>query len=66
MYGGHRYDKLTREELSRTLDEKDEMINNIQAELQGQDKQIKYLKEKTQTLNDEIGELEQELRHERQ
>lgn len=58
MYGGHRYDKLTREELSRTLDEKDEMINNIQAELQGQDKQIKYLKEKTQTLNDEIGELE--------
>jgi hypothetical protein len=43
---GNRHEKLTREELSRALDEKDEVIHKLSAELSGIEKSNVYLKEK--------------------
>lgn len=49
---GQRYERLTREELSRALDEKDQAIQAQASELKGLQAQFAYLKEKNHDLND--------------
>lgn len=56
-YGG-RHEKLTREELSRALDEKDELIKKLGSELAGIEKSNKYLKDKAEDLRVHVADLE--------
>lgn len=64
--GFSKYEKLTREELSKNLEEKDIVIQRVSAEMKGLIEQVKYLKEKNMTLNDQINDLSHELHRERQ
>lgn len=64
--GFSKYEKLTREELSKNLEEKDIVIQRVSAEMKGLIEQVKYLKEKNMTLNDQINDLSHELQRERQ
>lgn len=64
--GFSKYEKLTREELSKNLEEKDIVIQRVSAEMKGLMEQVKYLKEKNMTLNDQINDLSHELHRERQ
>ena len=64
--GGRRYEQLTREELSKALDEKDEALRQMQVEIQGLEKNKHYLQEKLTDAQDRLGEAEHELRQERQ
>lgn len=43
---GSRHERLTREELSRTLDEKDEVIQKLHSEFKGAERQLAHLKER--------------------
>lgn len=61
-----RYEKLTREELSRTLDEKDAVVQRQTTELAALDLQLRHLKEKNAELNDKVLDLSTQLDLERQ
>ena len=61
-----RYEQLTREELSKNLDEKDNLITRMKDAISGYEAQVKALNLKNQNLYDKIGDLENELAIERE
>ena len=62
---GQRYERLTREELSRTLDEKDKAIQVQASELKGLQAAYAKLREHNNDLNDQLADAEDELKRER-
>lgn len=56
-----RYEQLTREELSKNLDEKDTLIARFKESISGYDAQVRALNVRNQDLHDRIGDLEADL-----
>jgi predicted RNase H-like nuclease (RuvC/YqgF family) len=56
-----KYEQLTREELSKTLEEKDGKIRNMQSAIESYEAKVKSLANKNAELHDKIGDLQHEL-----
>lgn len=61
-----KYEQLTREELSKALEEKDGKIRNMQIAIEGYIKKEEHLKVTNANLNDQIGDLTHQLAVERE
>ena len=60
-----RYESLTREELSRTIDEKDALLQKQTLDLAGMEKQVAHLRIRNQELHDRVNDLSFQLEEER-
>ena len=63
---GLRYEKLTREELSRALDDKDGALQRLKQDMGGLERQLAHMKERNGQLSDTVHELSNALEVERQ
>jgi predicted RNase H-like nuclease (RuvC/YqgF family) len=62
---GLKYEKLTREELSRSLDEKDQAIRHHEQTISNQEVHLQHLKHKNEELQDRVNDLGAQLEVER-
>ena len=60
-----RYEALTREELSRALDEKDGIIQKQTLDISGMEKQVAHLRVRNQELHDRVNDLSFQLDEEK-
>lgn len=63
---GLRHEKLTREELSRALDDKDGALQRLKQDMSGLERQLAHMKERNGQLSDTVYELQNALEVERQ
>jgi predicted RNase H-like nuclease (RuvC/YqgF family) len=61
LHSQHRYEKLTREELSRNLEEKDQVIGKQARDIAGLEQQLQHMRHKNQELDDRNSELQSKL-----
>lgn len=64
--GPSRYDRLTREELQKALDEKDHLIQELRVQMKGLEEEKGYLNKKKEEYKVQVIDLESALRHEQQ
>lgn len=63
---GLRHEKLTREELSRALDDKDSALQRLKQDISGLERQVAHMKERNSQLSETVHELQNALEVERQ
>ena len=60
-----RYEGLTREELSRAVDEKDGIIQKQTLDISGLEQQLAHIRSRNQELHDRVNDLSYQLEEEK-